>query len=183
MKTSVVIPAYNSEQTILTAINSTRRQSRPPEEIIVVDDGSTDRTSGLVGREQLLWEKSYELSQPALRIIHMGRNCGVSAARNAGIKAATGELLVFLDSDDELHPDAIRLAEGIMEKEESDWCACSVKRVLEDQVEIKTAGRPPVNMKTTILRADPFRVPFFRKAALLQVGMYDASLRSREDWS
>jgi glycosyltransferase involved in cell wall biosynthesis len=97
MKISVVIPAYNSEQTIGRAIDSVLGQTRPAEEIIVVDDGSTDRTAE---RVRAYGDKVRLIQQP---------NAGVSVARNAAIAAATGDWIAFLDADDEWLPKKLRL--------------------------------------------------------------------------
>ena len=88
---TVVIPAYNAERFLERSVRSALDQTRPAHEIIVVDDGSTDRTGSIA--EQL----------PGIVVIHQ-RNAGVSAARNAGLDAATGHLVAFLDADDEWLP-------------------------------------------------------------------------------
>ena len=101
---SVVIPAYNSAATLARAIESVRAQSWPAHEIIVVDDGSTDATAD-VARQ--FGEDVRLIRQP---------NSGVSAARNAGAAAASGDWLAFLDADDWYAPERIRLhAEWIAE--------------------------------------------------------------------
>ena len=92
---SVVIPVYNREQSIRRAIDSVLGQELLPDEIIVVDDGSTDRTPEILS--------SY---LPKIQIVRQ-ENRGVSAARNRGIKAANGEWIAFLDSDDEWLPDKL----------------------------------------------------------------------------
>jgi len=87
---SVVIPAYNAEATIERAIESVLHQTLPPEEIIVVDDGSTDGTAEKV--------RQYE---PKVRYLFESHS-GPSKARNFGILAAQqGEWIAFLDADDE----------------------------------------------------------------------------------
>ena len=90
---SVVIPAYNAEKTILTCLDSVRLQTYSELEIIVVNDGSTDRTVELLGS----YQKEYPLFQ--LRVFHQ-KNAGPSAARNFGIAESQGEFIAFLDSDD-----------------------------------------------------------------------------------
>ena len=94
---SVVIPAFNAEKTLARAIESVRAQSWPAHEIIVVDDGSTDASAEVAaafGAEVRLLRQA---------------NSGVSAARNAGAMAATGDWLAFLDADDWYAPDRLRL--------------------------------------------------------------------------
>ena len=88
MHVSVVIPTYNRAGSVGDAIESVIRQTHPAEEIIVVDDGSTDGTAGV-------------LEHFGQRIVVVSQaNGGVSRARNAGIARATGDWLAFLDSDD-----------------------------------------------------------------------------------
>lgn len=88
---SVVIPAYNSEKTVKRCLDSLLKQTYHDLELIVVDDGSSDKTAELVS----------EMIQtdPRIRLIRQ-QNAGVSAARNAGMDAAQGDLLTFVDADD-----------------------------------------------------------------------------------
>ncbi|MEW5943853.1 MAG: glycosyltransferase [Pseudomonadota bacterium] len=93
---SVIIPAYNCASTIGRAIESVLGQTCPPAEVIVVDDGSTDATREVVAG---FGDRVRYLRQA---------NAGVSAARNAGARAATGDWLAFLDADDWYYPDRLR---------------------------------------------------------------------------
>lgn len=93
---SVVIPVYNRAQTIGRAIDSVLAQELLPEEIIVVDDGSTDNTPEALN--------SY---LPKIQVVRQG-NRGVSAARNRGVAEAHGKWIAFLDSDDEWMPDKLQ---------------------------------------------------------------------------
>lgn len=92
---SVVIPTYNRADYVVGAIESAVEQSRPPAEVIVVDDGSTDRTPELLS----------SMSDP-VRYVRQ-ENAGVSAARNRGVREATGRWVAFLDSDDRWHADKL----------------------------------------------------------------------------
>lgn len=95
---SVVIPVYNREKTIKRCIDSIVNQTYPVFEIIVVDDGSIDRTLDIVQEE-------YGNIVTIIRQKHKG----AQAARNAGIRAAKGVYIAFLDSDDEWLPNKIEL--------------------------------------------------------------------------
>ncbi len=97
-KVTAVIPAYNREKTIKRCIDSVLAQTYPVFEIIVADDGSTDRTVDIIKQEY----------GSAVKIIRQNHK-GAQAARNVGIMAARGEYVAFLDSDDEWLPEKIEL--------------------------------------------------------------------------
>lgn len=99
---SIVIPAYNRAFCVGEAVESCLRQTSPPQEVIVVDDGSTDGTTGVLAR-----------FGDRIRVLQQ-RNAGVSAARNAGILAARGDWVIPLDSDDELLPGTIAHYQAIL---------------------------------------------------------------------
>ena len=88
MEISLIIPTYNRCLLLKRALHSVLEQSRPPDEIIVVDDGSTDKTAEMLKQE---FPQINTISQI---------NKGVSAARNKGIQQAQGDWIAFLDSDD-----------------------------------------------------------------------------------
>lgn len=92
-KISVVIPVYNRQKYILDAIESVRKQTYPPLEIIVVDDDSTDGTACAV-------EAYSQTNDVHVRIVKNMRPKGVSGARNTGIESSLGDFIAFLDSDD-----------------------------------------------------------------------------------
>jgi glycosyltransferase involved in cell wall biosynthesis len=95
MKISVVIPAYNRVATLARAIDSVLEQSYKADEIIVVDDGSTDATSEVAK----MYDEVSLLRQ---------KNMGVSSARNNGVMMAANEWVAFLDSDDTWHPEKLK---------------------------------------------------------------------------
>ncbi len=94
---SAIIPSYNSAEMLPDAIESVRAQTRPPDEIIVVDDGSKDQTAEVCERF-------------GTDVIYIRQdNAGASSARNAGIEAAGGDWLAFLDADDLWDPRKLEL--------------------------------------------------------------------------
>ena len=103
---SVVIPAYNAERFIASTLASINRQTLPPQEIVVVDDGSSDQTANVA-------------RAAGARVVVQTSSMGPSASRNRGVAETRTEVVAFLDADDEWFPDhAERLmlalsAEGI----------------------------------------------------------------------
>lgn len=89
---SVIIPAYDAGFTIAQAVRSALRQTRPPHEVIVVDDASHDDTVAVVS--------AIAAEEPTVRLLRMERNSGVSAARSRAIAVATGDWIALLDADD-----------------------------------------------------------------------------------
>lgn len=108
MNISVIIPTYNRSQSLHRALQSVYRQTLMPGEIIVVDDGSND------GTEQMLRNEF-----PEVRYIYQ-QNRGVSAARNRGIAAASGDWLAFLDSDDQWLPEKLQKQQQALARSQGD---------------------------------------------------------------
>jgi GT2 family glycosyltransferase len=99
---SVVIPTFNRRDDVLKALHSALAQRCVPHEVLVVDDASTDGTPAVVEA----WLAARERPCP-VRVLRMPVNGGPSKARNAGIAAASGTHIAFLDSDDEWLPDKL----------------------------------------------------------------------------
>ena len=120
---SVVIPAYNADKFIVRALASVESQTLKPDEVIVVDDGSTDHTP-------LRVEEFARRSQLAL-VLERQSNRGSSAARNNGIRKAAGELITFLDADDLIYPRFLeRTVSGLTQF--PNWAACFSDRDVVD---------------------------------------------------
>ena len=94
---SVVVPLYNKESSVCQTLQTVLNQSYQDFEIVIVNDGSTDRSV----------EEAEKVKDSRIRIIHQS-NAGVSAARNKGIEEAKGEYIAFLDADDEWEPDYLQ---------------------------------------------------------------------------
>jgi glycosyltransferase involved in cell wall biosynthesis len=101
---SVIIPTFNRAALVTQAIDSALSQTRVPDEIVVVDDGSTDETQEVLSQYG-----------DAIRVIRQ-ENRGRSAARNEGIQNSRGDLIVFLDSDDLFTPTSIEQRVQIFER-------------------------------------------------------------------
>lgn len=100
MRISAIITCFNSARFIAEAVESIRRQSMPPDEIVVIDDGSTDRTGEIVR------------SLGGIHYFHQ-QNQGSSAARNAGVAAARNDWVAFLDADDLWHPQKLERQQAL----------------------------------------------------------------------
>lgn len=114
-KVSIIVPVYKTKDTLVECVNSLLKQTLEQIEIILVDDGSPDE-SGNICDSFLVDER--------VKVIHK-ENGGLSSARNAGIKAATGDYVGFVDSDDYVHPDMYRQLYEKIRKHKSDICICS----------------------------------------------------------
>ena len=111
-KVSIIIPIYNVEKFLAEAIESVINQTHKNLEIILVDDGSPDNC-GKIADE-------YAAKDDRIKVIHKP-NGGLSAARNSGIEIATGDYMMFLDSDDLLTLDACELFLNKIESENADY--------------------------------------------------------------
>ena len=115
---SVIVPVYNVENYISDCVTSLVAQTYPNTEIILVDDGSADGSPALCDR--------FAREHGCVRVIHQG-NTGPSGARNAGIDAAKGEYLLFVDSDDTVSPELISVLYGLLCEYNAD-IACASHR-------------------------------------------------------
>ena len=112
---SVIVPVYNGESYLLDCIKSIAGQTYQNLEIIIINDGSTDGTGKVCTRIQELYNN--------VQIITMNDE-GVSTARNAGIEAAHGEFITFVDADDRLRSDMIQVLYDCMMSTGSDVAGC-----------------------------------------------------------
>lgn len=115
-KISVIVPVYNVELYLERCLDSIIHNTYKNLEIICVDDGSTDGCGGILDR--------YAQMDKRVVVIHR-ENGGVSAARNSGMDAATGDSVSFIDSDDWIHPQYFEILLEYQKKEEFDFSMCS----------------------------------------------------------
>ena len=111
---SVIVPVYNVADYLEYSLNSIQQQSYQQLEIILVDDGSTDDSSSIC--------KKYLNQDLRFKYIYQ-ENAGLSAARNTGITAASGEYITFVDSDDWLDTSAIEILYRNLKKYDADIAA------------------------------------------------------------
>ena len=133
---SIIIPVYRVEQTLDRCVRSVLCCERRDIEVLLVDDGSPDSCGTLCDQ--------WATRDARVRVLHK-RNGGLSDARNAGIEASHGDLLMFVDSDDELAPGTIEAAMKTMEEDEAcDIAEFGVLRVSRssDDKEERTCSKP-----------------------------------------
>ena len=183
---SVVMPAYNAERTIDSAIRSVFAQTRGDFELIVVDDGSRDGTLERI--------RAYE-ADPRLHLLRRA-NEGPGAARNAGIRHARGRYVSFLDSDDLWLPRYLEVMHESLARDADAGFAYTDGWVLDDRIR-------RIRRTTAMSKAAPPMPPpndpreFFlmllernfvanavtvRRALLTEVGGYNPDLRAAQDW-
>ena len=113
---SVIVPAYNAEKYIVSCVESVRKQTFQDWEMVIVDDGSKDKTRELCDQ--------CAANDERIRVIHLRKNAGVSNARNVGLSNAQGEYIAFLDADDCYEPHCLQTMWDIMKEADADTAAC-----------------------------------------------------------
>ncbi len=174
---SVVIPAYNAEATILETIASVRAQTHTDLEIIVIDDGSTDRTRQRVATvaDDRLTLQSYP-------------NAGLATARNRGVQHARGAFVSFIDADDLWTPDKLASQLAALERHPEAGLAYSWT-VLVDRDGRFLFAKEPLHFEGDV-RLPLLRECFIasgsnvllRRRCIDAVGLFDPALRAAEDW-
>lgn len=124
-KISVIIPAYNAEKYLEQCVKSVQSQIYDNIEIIIVNDGSTDRTAEIIER---LKEKDFRI-----RTLHKRKNEGIGAARNSALELVTGQYVLFLDSDDWVDPNHISDLYDLLVRTDSDVSIANFTRYIESE--------------------------------------------------
>lgn len=151
---SIIVPAYRSEATIKDCLDSLSRQSFSDIEIIVVEDGSPDRTGEIAKKCSDVDKRIHVICQ---------ENAGVSSARNKGIKEAKGEWITFLDSDDTLLPDACEILYQTMNDAESDLVVAGFFHEFYGR---KIPKQPPFYGTFDMKNAEPELLSLYREGYL-----------------
>lgn len=128
-KISVVIPVYKVEKYLERCVNSVRNQSYENLEIVLVDDGSPDHSGEICDK--------LAKDDKRIKVIHK-ENGGLSDARNAGIEAATGDYVAFIDSDDWYDPDMLALLHRLSREHNAEIAECSYRSVWKDCIRAET---------------------------------------------
>lgn len=174
IQVSVVVPAYNREKTIERCIQSIKRQTMQPYEIVLVDDGSTDQTVRL----------AEGIPCKYLKILRQNHK-GAQAARNLGILNAKGNYIAFLDSDDEWLPEMLeREMEYLLQRQGNCvvYSACYVnddkgKRVLR---RLERTGN--VYRRLLLQEGPMFQSMLVKKSLLYKIGLLDENVVAYQEW-
>lgn len=166
---SIIIPTYNRAHIIGRAINSVRNQTYQKFEIIIVDDHSTDNTEKIIRK----------IKDPRIHFIRQNKNYGPAVARNVGIKAAKGDFIAFLDSDDEWMPSKLEEEMKILLNARSHiaFVSSNSLRLIGN---IKILARVKKNRKFPI--GNSLISTLFRRNVFNEIGFFDKNLRCLEDW-
>ena len=176
---SVVIPAFNASEHLSLAIESVLNQTHKVDEIVVVDDGSTDNTRDLIASYQAkgvryLWQK----------------NQGSACARNAGIEATNGRYIAFLDADDFWLPNKIKLQLELFDKSSrlvlvsGDQIFWDVDRSFK-KLRKFSRHRNMKSLRTRVVFENIVGNPsmiMIARSALENSGLFDPTLRFGDDW-
>lgn len=175
-KISIIIPTYNRSELLKRAIRSALNQSYSNLEIIIVNDASTDNTEEVI----------HAFTDKRIRYIKHQTNQKLSASRNSGIKAATGEFICFLDDDDEMNSQKLKkqIDQFANSSPRTGVVYCGWQYMFNNK---------NVSSHTPQFKGDVFNkflehsfivvhAPLTRKVCFEKVGLFDTSLESCEDW-
>jgi glycosyltransferase involved in cell wall biosynthesis len=174
---SVIIPAYNAERTLLETVDSVQNQTLANIEIIIINDGSTDRT-----------EKTIENLHDSRIKAFSYENGGVSVARNRGITHTMGEFIAFIDADDLWTPDKLERQLAALEAHPEAAVAYSWTQTIDERghwlhryhsVFVEGDVYTEILVNNFVSNGSNILV---RKEAILSVGEFDSTLKSCEDW-
>jgi len=164
---SVILPVYNGQQFLAEALDSVLAQTYPQMEVLVMDDGSSDNSSSIA-------------TQYLTIVYHKLAHQGVAAARNAGVRLSTGDILAFIDQDDLWTPDkTAEQVEYLQKHTEVDVVSCHTEFFLDG-----------IASKPDWLREARFQKPgknftlgssLIRRSVLESVGLFDTVYKSASD--
>ncbi len=177
---SVIVPAYNSEKVLADALDSVRTQTHAHLEVLVVNDGSTDRTAEIADK--------YVAADPRFRCWHQS-NAGSAVARNTGLRQARGDWIAFLDADDVWFSTKLELQLRLAQEDKA-------ANVLFSNYWIWNAGQdrclrystrrefPEGDLASRLYRGNVFGTStvMVQRDTLQEVGGFDPELRHVHDW-
>ena len=124
---TIIIPVYNTEQYLTTCLDSLLQQTFQDFEVILIDDGSKDKTGDICDE--------YASRFPKIKVIHQ-KNRGVSAARKIGLEMACGKYIISVDADDWMEEDMLESLFFCAEQNNADITFCDYDKVYKERIEI-----------------------------------------------
>lgn len=186
MNIDLVIPAYNAGPFIRETLESVARQTLAPTSIIVVDDGSADKTADIV--------QHYAATHPEQKIkIISQANKGISGARNAGLKAATAEFVALLDADDLWEPEKLERQAALFMRpgtQKLGLVYCDFRLIDENGNSVPVRSHVGPRLRGCVRRelskgnqiSGSASAALIRRRTLQDVGLFDDTLVCCEDW-
>jgi glycosyltransferase involved in cell wall biosynthesis len=187
LRVSLILPNFNHQAYLPASLGALLGQTRPADEIIIIDDASTDASVTVI--EALI------AGRADVRLIRNAQNGGVVAALNAGLALATGDLVAFLGADDRVYPNFIEVLAPMLEAS-TEAAFASARVEIHDQHDCRTGERPivrpcgtarnipPIEARRQLEGADNFflgAVTLYRRARVLELAGFDATLGSLSD--
>lgn len=154
-KVSVIVPVYNCEAYIERCLDSIVSQTLQPIEIIVIDDGSTDRTGFIID--------GFAQKYDNFVVVHQ-ENGGVSAARNKGLALAKGEYIGFVDADDYAKPEMFEQLYTAAEEFDADIAMCDYNKVYQSKVLYNVLKVPKQNIIIGEYESDEFYLKYILRS-------------------
>lgn len=148
-KVSIIFPVYNVSFYLDAALESIANQSLTDFEVIAVNDGSTDHSSAILNK----WKENSPLSG-RLKVINQ-ENGGLSSARNTGLRQACGQYIFFMDSDDCIHPDLLKMCYEMAEKDQLDLIQFE-HQMMSHEGELLEEYSTPVPLENGVYQLDSY---------------------------
>ena len=171
------MPAYNAEAYLAESIDSVLEQSIPDWKLIILDDGSTDKTVGIA--------KSYAKRHKNIELLQLGKQLGPATQRNSGISRADTEFLAFLDSDDLMSPNSLEFRRDILLQDRIACAAFSYVRLIDPSgspMGLNGTKENIVNFTDLVENKFITSCIFARTAILQELGGFDNKFQFGEDW-
>ncbi|TSC91530.1 MAG: glycosyl transferase family 2 protein [Parcubacteria group bacterium Licking1014_17] len=180
-RVSIIIPAFNSAKNIKRTIESVSNQSFRDWELIVVDDGSTDNTKEIISE--------FQNNDPRIRYIYQENSGGPAGPKNTGIKNSIGELIAFLDHDDEWLPKKLEKQVYLMDHPRKNntalvGCDAFIIDELHDEERIYRITKSENYLEELLVRNVIFCSSgvIVKRSVLSDVGYFDEQFRFGDDW-
>ena len=169
---SVIIPVYNGQKYLVDALVGVQRQTLPPDEIIMVDDGSTDDS----------WNLMKSLADDKLKVLRQ-THAGAAASRNLGIENSRGELIAFLDCDDLWEPEKLELQFNFLQQNPEVEVVSTQFREFYSS-DISAAVKAQTKYKPGVLSGLSNSNIMVKRDVFIRIGLYDPRWQTGElmDW-